>query len=181
MAVHDLTVHPRENDLVIATYGRAIWAGDITPLQELSADVLAKKFHLFAVEPKARYGFSLQGMNYHLFGDKYLEVPNEPEALVVQYHLAAAGTGQAQITLADAAGRTVRQLTGPTRAGLNRVNVPLAGGGGGRGGGAGRGGAPGGTAASGPLAVGTYAVTVDIAGEKQTVAAMVRERILARR
>ena len=100
VAVHDLTVHPRENDLVIATYGRAIWAGDITPLQELSADVLAKKFHLFAVEPKARYGFSLQGMNYHLFGDKYLEVPNEPEALVVQYHLAAAGTGQAQITLA---------------------------------------------------------------------------------
>jgi len=83
--------------------------------------------------------------------------------------------------VADSAGRTVRQLTGPTRAGLNRVNVPLAGGGGGRGGGAGRGGAPGGTAASGPLAVGTYAVTVDIAGEKQTVAAMVRERILARR
>ncbi len=185
VAVHDLTVHPRENDLVIATYGRAIWAGDITPLQELSADVLAKKFHVFAVESKARYGFGGQGMNYHLFGDKYLEVPNEPEALVVQYHLAATGTGQAQITVADAAGRAVRQLTGPTRAGLNRVNVPLAGGGGGRGGGggagAGRGAAPGGAAASGPLAVGDYTVTVDIAGDKQTVGAKVRERILTRR
>ena len=40
--------------------------------------------HLFDVEPRARYGFGIQGMNYHLFGDKYLEVPNEPEALVDQ-------------------------------------------------------------------------------------------------
>jgi photosystem II stability/assembly factor-like uncharacterized protein len=181
VAVHDLTVHPRENDLVIATYGRALWAGDITPLQELSAQVVAKPFHLYAVEPKARYGFGGQGMNYHLFGDKYIEVPNEPEAFVVQYHLATAGTGQAQITVADPAGRTVRQLTGPTRAGLNRVMVPLAGGGGGgRAGGAGRGGAPGG-AAGGPLAVGDYTITVDVAGTKETVATKVRERILSRR
>jgi len=186
VAVHDLTVHPRENDLVIATYGRALWAGDITPLQELSAQVLAKPFHLYAVEPKARYNFSTQGMNYHLFGDKFLEVPNEPEALVVQYHLTMAGTGQAPITIADASGRTVRQLTGPMRAGLNRVLVPLAGGGGGgRGGGgggvAGAGAGRGGGGASGPLAVGDYSVTVDIAGDKQTVATKVRERLASRR
>ena len=34
------TIHPRENDLVLGTYGRAFWTGDITPLQELSAKVL---------------------------------------------------------------------------------------------------------------------------------------------
>jgi photosystem II stability/assembly factor-like uncharacterized protein len=178
VAVHDLTVHPRENDLVIATYGRAVWAGDITPLQELTADVLAKRFHLFAVEPKARYGFSVQGMNYHLFGDKYLEVPNEPEALVVQYALGADATGQAQVTLADASGRAVRQVAGPARAGLNRVLLPLAGGGGRGGGGRGR---SGGTPAAGPLAVGDYTVTVDVGGEKQAVPARVRERIGTRR
>ena len=43
VAVHDLTIHPRENDLVVATYGRALWTGDITPLQELSADVLGRR------------------------------------------------------------------------------------------------------------------------------------------
>jgi photosystem II stability/assembly factor-like uncharacterized protein len=177
VAVHDLTVHPRENDLVIATYGRAIWAGDITPLQELSADVLSKRFHLFAVEPKVRYNFSVQGMNYHLFGDKYLEVPNEPESFVVQYSLSADATGQAQITLADAAGRTVRQMTGPVRAGMNRVLISLAGGGGGRGAGAGRGG---GAPAAGPLAAGDYTVTVDVGGDKQSVPARVRDRILPR-
>ncbi len=174
VAVHDLTVHPREDDLVLATYGRAIWAGDITPLQELTPEVLAKPFHLYAVEPKAQYGFSTQGMNYHLFGDKYIEVPNEPEALVVQYHLGTDINGEALITLSDSAGRMVRQLTGPVRAGLNRVQIPLGGGGGRRGGGAGgRGGGP----AAGPLMVGDYTIMVEVAGQKQSVPARVRERI----
>jgi hypothetical protein len=75
VAVHDLTIHPRENDLVLGTYGRAIWVGDITPLQELSAEVLNKTAHLFDVEPRARYGFAAIG-NYNLYGDKYLEVAN---------------------------------------------------------------------------------------------------------
>ena len=83
VAVHDLTIHPRENDLVLGTYGRAIWVGDITPLQELSPETLDKTAHLFDIEPRARYGFGAIG-NYHLFGDSYLEVPNEPEALVDQ-------------------------------------------------------------------------------------------------
>ena len=51
--------------------------------------MLDKPAHLFDIEPRARYGFGAQGMNYHLFGDKYLEVPNEPEALVINYYLRA--------------------------------------------------------------------------------------------
>ena len=32
VVVRDLLVHPREGDLVVGTYGRAAWVGDITPL-----------------------------------------------------------------------------------------------------------------------------------------------------
>src|SRR4029079_18833101 len=74
--VQDLTVHPRENDLVLGTYGRAFWVGDITPLQELSDAVLAESAHLFDIEPRVRYGFGDQGMNYNLFGDAFIDVPN---------------------------------------------------------------------------------------------------------
>ena len=80
--VHDLTVHPRENDLVLGTYGRGIFVGDITHLQELSAAVLAKPLHLFDVEPRTAVRFRALG-NFHLFGDAYIEVPNEPDALVI--------------------------------------------------------------------------------------------------
>jgi photosystem II stability/assembly factor-like uncharacterized protein len=183
VAVHDLTIHPRENDLVLGTYGRAFWTGDITPLQELSAEAIGKPAYLFDIEPRARYGFSVQGMNYHLFGDRYIGVPNEPEALVVSYYLKADAAGAAKITVKDASGKTVRELEGPAKAGLNRALVNLAGGGGrgGPGGGrpstgsgqGGRGGAP----AVAPLTVGDYTVTVEVAGQSLTKPARVRARL----
>lgn len=176
VAVDDLTVHPRENDLVLGTYGRAFWTGDITPLQELTPDVFDRTAYLFDIEPRARYGFSSQGMNYHLFGDKYLSVPNEPEAFAINYYLKADASSPAHITVTDSTGRVVRRLDGPAKRGLNRAYAGLNGSFRGRGGGQGRGrGAA--TPADGPLQIGEYTVTVDVAGEKLTKAARVRARI----
>jgi photosystem II stability/assembly factor-like uncharacterized protein len=53
--VHDLVIHPRENDMVIATHGRGIFIADISPLQELTLEVLSKDIHLFDVEPKVKW------------------------------------------------------------------------------------------------------------------------------
>ena len=132
--------------------------------------------HLFDVEPRARYGFGVQGMNYHLFGDKYIEVPNEPEALAINYYLKADAPAAAKITVKDLPGKVMRELEGPAKRGLNRALVPLAGGGGrglvvaAGGGGRGRGGAP----ATPPLAIGDYTVTVEVAGQSLTKPARVR-------
>jgi hypothetical protein len=113
-------------------------------------------------------------MNYELYGNKFLRVPNEPEAFAVNYYVKAEQSGQARITLADASGAVVRQLEGPVKAGLNRVVVPLAGGGRGRGQGpgAGRGGA-----VTEPLATGSYRVSLTIGGRTETKPAVVRDRI----
>jgi hypothetical protein len=112
-------------------------------------------------------------MNYNLFGDKYLEVPNEPDALIVNYYLKADATGPAHVVVTDAAGRPVRDLPGPARRGLNRVVVSLAGGGGGRGRGAG---APG-AAPAGLLSTGDYTVTLTLGDATETKPAHVRDRI----
>lgn len=167
VAVHDLTIHPREHDLVIATYGRAIWTGDISPLEELSAGVLNKNVYLFDIRPRPIYGFSTQGMNYELYGNKYIRVPNEPDGLTIHYYLKADQPGGARVTIADASGRTIRQLDGPATAGLNRVVWNF--GGGGRGVGVG--------AATGAATAGEYQVTLEIAGEKLTKPGQVRARI----
>jgi hypothetical protein len=46
--VHDLVIHPRESDLIAATHGRSIWIlDDISPLQQLTPQVLASDAHLF--------------------------------------------------------------------------------------------------------------------------------------
>ena len=183
VAVHDLTIHPREQDLVIGTYGRGIFIGDMMPLQDLSAATLAKPLHVFDIEPRTRYGFGAIG-NYHLYGDKYIEIPNEPEAIVIQYWLKDA-TPNVRVTVTTPQGAPVAQMTGPGQPGLNRVQwnmrsspppAEAAGAGGrgaGRAGGAGRGGAFGGQ----PAPAGEYSITVEAGSERVTKTGVIRERI----
>lgn len=46
--VHDLAIHPRENDLIVGTHGRSIYIlDDISPLREIDETVVKKKLHLF--------------------------------------------------------------------------------------------------------------------------------------
>jgi len=169
VAVHDLTVHPRENDLVLGTYGRGIFVADITPLQELSAEVLDKPFHLFTPEPRTPYNFRAQG-NYHLFGHAYIEVPNEPDVITIAYYLRAPADTGARITIADIRGEQVAQLKGSSDAGLNRVQWNMRAGGTPAGGRGGRGAGP-------TLPVGEYRITVEAAGQQQTAVARIRERL----
>jgi hypothetical protein len=168
VAVHDLTIHPRENDLVLGTYGRGIFVADITPLQELSAEVLGKPFHLFAPEPRTPYNFRALG-NYHLFGHAYIEVPNEPDAIQITYYLRAKADSGARITVHDIKGEAIGQLKGPAEAGINRVPWNMRAGSAptGRGG---RGGGP-------TLPPGDYRITVEAGGQTLTTVGRIRERI----
>ena len=171
VSVHDLTVHPRENDLVLGTYGRGVFVGDITHLQELSSTMVAKPGHLFAIEPRTPYGFRAL-WNYHLFGNAYIEVPNEPEAIVISYHLPAKDEKGARVTITDIRGDTVAQLKGASEAGVNRVlwNMRRGGAVEGRGG---RGAGP-------TLPPGAYRVVVDVAGQQLSGVATIRERQLTK-
>lgn len=50
--VYDLVVHPRDGDLVAATHGRSIWVlDDVSPLQQLTGDVLRAAVHVFRSRP----------------------------------------------------------------------------------------------------------------------------------
>ncbi|MEW5982826.1 MAG: hypothetical protein AB1806_10710 [Acidobacteriota bacterium] len=48
VAVHDLVIHPRDNDLIAGTHGRGLYVlDDITPLQQLTSAVRSRPLHLF--------------------------------------------------------------------------------------------------------------------------------------
>jgi len=119
--VTDMTIHPRENDLVVATYGRGAYVVDITPLQELTAAVLAEDVHLFDVEPETQRVTGGIG-NYQLLGDSHLFTPNESNAVVINYYLKAKAEGGVKVTVADAAGTVVAELAGKGEAGLSTVS-----------------------------------------------------------
>jgi len=51
-AVTDLVIHPREQDLVIATHGRGLYVLDgVTPLRHLTPETLAEPLHLYSSTP----------------------------------------------------------------------------------------------------------------------------------
>jgi len=67
--VFDLAIHPRENDLIIATHGRSIYIiDDITPLRELTEEIVKKKIHLFTVHEAIQWQ-SGRMSSYQTMGD----------------------------------------------------------------------------------------------------------------
>jgi photosystem II stability/assembly factor-like uncharacterized protein len=46
-AVHDIAVHPRAREMVIATHGRSMYKLDLLPVQEFSPEISDKSLHLF--------------------------------------------------------------------------------------------------------------------------------------
>ncbi|MFC2168630.1 WD40/YVTN/BNR-like repeat-containing protein [Acidobacteriota bacterium] len=120
IAVHDLLVHPRENDLVVGTYGRGIYITDISPLQEIDSDILESEAHFFQVEPTVPRITRGWG-NYNLYGDRHLSTPNEPNAVVFNYYLKGASDTPPKLTISNSNGDILAQLEAQTGEGINRI------------------------------------------------------------
>jgi photosystem II stability/assembly factor-like uncharacterized protein len=170
--IDDVIVHPRENDLVLATHGRGAWImDDITPLQQLADKVLAADVHLFEVRPGTQW---LQDttLSRVMGGAKHFRGANPPPGTAISYYLKSAPSGEVKITISDITGKVLRNLTGTKEVGLNRVQWNLRGdpppappgGGGGGGGGGGRGGFGGGPA----IEPGVYMVKLSVDGKEYT-------------
>jgi len=84
VAVHDLLVHPRDNDLVVGTHGRGLFIfDDATPIQRM-LDAADKRAHLFPIRRAVR--FQVKPTRYGI-GDKVYVGPNPPYGALVRYFL----------------------------------------------------------------------------------------------
>jgi len=56
VAVRDIAIHPRDNDLIIGTHGRGVWIlDDISPLQYFSKEIMSEDMFLFKILPATQY------------------------------------------------------------------------------------------------------------------------------
>ena len=117
--MYGIEVQKHFNDLVVGTYGRGFWIlDDITPLQQLSAEVAGAAAHLFA--PRDAYRFRAITSARTMPNDQS-DGDNPPYGASINYWLGDASAGGAMIHIADAAGNPVRSLEGSGQAGINRV------------------------------------------------------------
>jgi hypothetical protein len=118
--VTDLVIHPRENDLIVATYGRGFWLTDITLLQEWNEQISAEDVYLFGIEPRAQFQPTVYG-NYQLLGDSHLMTPNESDDFVIRYYLKEKAKDKVKMAIMDFSGKVLREFEGKGEAGFNTV------------------------------------------------------------
>ena len=120
VAVRDIAIHPRDNDLILATHGRGIWiVDDITPLRALSAKLLSEEISFVATRPTQQ---RLQANGGWPNGDAVFIGENPPDGAVITYYQRTRHLfGKLKLEVIDANGRVVGQLPASKRPGLNRV------------------------------------------------------------
>jgi photosystem II stability/assembly factor-like uncharacterized protein len=165
----DLEIHPTEGDLVCATFGRGFFVlDDLTPLRQLTPEMLAGEGTVF----RPRKTPLVAEQSFVRTNAHNVSSPNPPPGVVFTYFLPAdVKDGKLVLTVTDADGKKVRELSGPTTAGFHRVNWdpvgrPFGGGGGGGFGGGGQGGG----ARTPPASPGAYMVTLGKQGKDKTIA-----------
>ncbi len=114
--VHDLVIHPRENDLVVATHGRGIFIADISPLEELTPEVLEKDVHFFSIKSKVRWisGLSPASSTLNYNGE------GEPNGIAIYYYLKKESKEDVKIKIYKGT-MLINEIKGKKDSGMNRV------------------------------------------------------------
>ena len=120
VAVRDLAIHPRDNDLVVATHGRGIWIiDDITPLRALTPAALASDVVFIRARPTV---LKISAYGGWANGDASYTGDNPTDAAVISYYLKKRHIfGDMKIEVLDAAGKLVGTVPSTKRRGLSRV------------------------------------------------------------
>ncbi|MBS1561566.1 MAG: glycosyl hydrolase [Bacteroidetes bacterium] len=100
--IHDLVVHGREHDLVLATHGRSFWIfDDLTTLRQLTPSVLATPFHVFT----PRHAYRVDGGSWYA---PTMDVgENAPNGVMLRYWLADTTSKELTITIRTQSGDSV--------------------------------------------------------------------------
>jgi hypothetical protein len=109
--VDELTIHPRDNALLVATHGRALWILDhLEPIQEFTTAQKADAT-LFTPGPSLQWK-AKDDRNDEFWGHQFFTGENPPTETVLQVHLKKA-VANPMLRISDAKGAVVRELTLP--------------------------------------------------------------------
>ena len=145
IAVQDLEIQKRENDLVLATFGRGIYVfDDYSPLQTVRAEDMQQPVHVFPVKESLFHIRTTRGRGSQ--GASFFSTPNPDFGAVITWHLKDAVTAGPELdpaatspqyellrerartraaslwlTIRDSEGGVVTRIAGPTGAGVHRT------------------------------------------------------------
>lgn len=101
--VHDLVIHPRDDDIIIGTHGRSVYVLDAEMIQCFDEDIRAKEAHLFDIKPV----YLPRGYQEAL-----------PEARIYFY---LEKGGEVTTSIIDKAGKVIKELKSQGNYGFNMI------------------------------------------------------------
>jgi hypothetical protein len=113
VAVHDLIVHSRDNELVVGTHGRSIYIADVSLVQQLTDSLMNKDLHLFTMKTinlNPRWGRIDASRKY-----------DEPEKREYPISFFTKNTGKTKVTISTDKGLVLKEMTDDNEAGINTV------------------------------------------------------------
>jgi hypothetical protein len=112
--VDEITLHPRENAMLVASHGRALWILDnLAPIQEFAAaqQPSAGDVTLFSIANTIQMK-TTDNQNDEFWGHQFFTGENPPVDAVISFHLKRA-VGTLALRISDNGGRQVRELAIP--------------------------------------------------------------------
>src|SRR5260370_730794 len=120
VAVRDVAIQPRENDLVLASHGRGIWiVDDIVPLRGLTNELMPQEVAFVSARPVQQ---RIEGSGGWANGDAVFVGDNPPDAAVITYYQRTRHLfGNLKLEILDSTGRVIDEVPASKRPCLNRV------------------------------------------------------------
>ena len=130
MPIYEIKLHPRDNDLILATHARGIWIlDDLTPIQQWAKAEAADAFVFDASRPSIINAANDQMKGFE--GDRVFLGPNPAPGATLAYRAEGRREGRQVDDQGRARGDVVREMSRPgrcaiaTRPGLNIVKWDL--------------------------------------------------------
>ena len=121
VAIHEIAFVPSRSEIVVATHGRSLWTLDITPLRQMTSEILAAEAHLFPPNDTVRWAAEL---GFSRYGQHHFSGQNPPTGGSIYFHLAE-GTKLSGIEIRNVKGEVIRQLRTRPTTGLNLIRWDL--------------------------------------------------------
>lgn len=113
--VHDLVIHPRDNELVLGTHGRSIWIADVSFIQQMADTLIAKDIHAFPLKPQMASPF---------WGRQFMKYDEQtPISYEIPFYLKKAD--KVAVKIKTDKGLVLNEMTQDCKAGLNYVSYDM--------------------------------------------------------
>jgi photosystem II stability/assembly factor-like uncharacterized protein len=120
VAVHEFAIHPKAGEIVAATHGRSLWVVDVTPLRQMTVEVLEAKAHLYRPQDAIRWHTEPERNSPYGVGARHFVGQNPPFGTAIYYSLARKPE-KVTLKIVDYEGKTVRDIETKSEPGLHKV------------------------------------------------------------